>query len=229
MRHMQVAAVILAGVVVTAVIAAAQEFDFEAVRHDLFAGAAGDGTALQRAIAATEKALGENARNAQALAVHGFGTVLGGGLAFQQGEPARGGDMVSRGLAEMNQAVALAPADGLVRVLRGILFQQVSRQMPPPMQAPLVEDARSDFQFLFEAQKDVLDTLGTHRLGELLQALGDLNSRQGRIDEAARVYSLVQQKLPGTEYAARAGEWMQTRQPLPPARTACIGCHTGPR
>jgi hypothetical protein len=93
----------------------------------------------------------------------------------------------------------------------------------------MLDDARSDFQFLFDAQAATLDRLGTHRLGELLQALGDVHSRQGRPADAERYYAMVQQKLAGTEYAARAAEWMRTRQPLPPERTACIGCHTGPR
>jgi hypothetical protein len=126
----------------------------------------------------------------------------------------------------MHEAVALEPEDGLVRVLRGILLQQVSRQMPPPMQAPMLEHARSDFQFLFDAQADILDELGPHRLGELLQALGDVHSRQGRTADAERYYTMIQQRLPRTEYAARADEWMRTRQPLPGERTTCIGCHT---
>jgi hypothetical protein len=120
-------------------------------------------------------------------------------------------------------------ADGLVRGLRGILLQQASRQMPAAMQETMLENARSDFQFLFDTQLEILDELGTHRLGELLQALGDVHSRQGRTADAERYYALVQQKLPGTEYASRADEWMRTRHPLPADRTACTGCHAGSR
>jgi hypothetical protein len=215
--------------VLTAVAASAQGFDFEAVRNDFFAGATGDAAALERAMAATERALAENGGNAQALSVHGFGNVIVGGQAYQKGDAARGGDLLQRGLAEMNQAVALAPSDGLVRALRGILLQQVSRQTPPPMQPPMLESARSDFQFLFDAQAGKLDELGTHRLGELLQALGDVHSRQGRVPDAERYYTMIRQKLPGTEYDRRAAEWLQTKQPLPAERTACVGCHTGTR
>jgi hypothetical protein len=202
-------------VILAAAAMAAQGFDFETVRGDFFAGAAGDAAALQRAMAATERALAEDAKNAQALSVHGFGSVLSGSQAYQKGDAARGGE--------------LAPSDGLVRALRGILLQQVSRQVPPAMQPSMLEDARSDFQFLFDAQAATLDQLGPHRLGELLQALGDVHSRQGRSADAERYYVLIQQKLADTEYAARAAEWMRTRQPLPPERTTCIGCHTGPR
>jgi hypothetical protein len=222
---------IVAGVlmVIGAVAAGAQGFDFERVRSDLFAGAAGDAESLQRAIAATERALADDAKNAQALSVHGFGTVLAAGQAYQKGNATRGSELFQRGLAEVGKAVELAPADGLVRVLRGILLQQVSRQVPPAMQTSMLEDSRSDFQFLFDAQAAALDQLGPHRLGELLQALGDIHSRQGRPADAERYYVMIQQTLPGTGYAARADEWMKTRQPLPPERTTCIGCHTGPR
>jgi tetratricopeptide (TPR) repeat protein len=226
MRFARLASVLM---VLGSVAVGAQEFDFERIRNDFFAGAAGNAAALRRAIDTTERALAEDPKNAQALSVHGFGTVLDGGQAYQKGDALRGTELVQRGLAEMNEAAGLAPSDGLVRVLRGILLQQVSRQMPPAMQAPMLEDARSDFQFLFDAQAGVLDQLGPHRLGELLQALGDIHSRQGRADDAQRYYAMIRQKLPDTEYAKRAVEWMRTRAPLPAERTTCVGCHTGPR
>jgi hypothetical protein len=45
--------------------------------------------------------------------------------------------------------------------------------------------------------------------------------------EAQKFYELIQSKPPNSEYAKRASLWMETRQPLPTAQTACIGCHTG--
>ena len=215
--------------VLAAAVIGARGFDFEAVRGDLFAGAAGDAAALQRAIAATERALAEDPRNAQALSLHGFGSLLSGGQAHQRGDTGRGNELMQRGLGEMNEAVQLAPGDGLVRVLRGILLQQVSRQLPPAIQAPMLENARTDFQFLYDAQAGFLDELGTHRLGELLQALGDIHSRQGRTADAERYYTTIRQKLPGTEYDRRAGEWLRNKQPLPGDRTTCIGCHVHSR
>lgn len=216
-------------IVLGVVAISAQGFDFETVRADFFAGAAGDGAALQRAMAAAEGALAQDAKNAPAMSVHGFGAVIAGGQAYQKGDASRGGELFQRGLAELNGAVQLAPENGLVRALRGILLQQVSRQMPPGMGTPMLDDARSDFQFLFDAQSANLDGLGPHRLGELLQSLGDIHSRLGRTADAERFYGLIQQKLPDTEYARRASAWMTTKQPLPAERTTCVGCHTGPR
>jgi tetratricopeptide (TPR) repeat protein len=215
--------------VLGAVAIGAQGFDFETVRSDFFAGAAGDEVALQRAMAAAERALAKDAKDAPAMSVHGFGAVIAGGQAYLKGDAPRGTELFQRGLAELNGAVKLAPKHGLVRALRGILLQQVSRQMPPAAGTPMLDDARSDFQFLFDEQSAELDRLGTHRLGELLQALGDIHSRLGRTADAERFYGLIQQKLPDTEYARRASTWMTTKQPLPAERTTCIGCHTGPR
>lgn len=218
-----------AGIILATAVLAAQDFDFETIRSDFFAGAAGDAAALKRAIAVTERVLAGNPKDAQALSVHGFGTMLAASEAFKASEPARGSELFRRGLANMNEAVELTPSDMLVRALRGILLQQASRQMPPPAGAAMLENARSDFQFLFDTQLEILDQLGTHRLGELLQALGDVHSRQGRAADAERYYAMIQQKLPDTEYARRAADWLRTRQPLPAERTACIGCHTGLR
>jgi hypothetical protein len=49
------------------------------------------------------------------------------------------------------------------------------------------------------------------------------------VPDAERYYTMIRQKLPGTEYDRRAAEWLQTKQPLPAERTACVGCHTGTR
>jgi hypothetical protein len=88
-----------------------------------------------------------------------------------------------------------------------------------------VENVRADYQRLFDLRKDRLNSMGAHQLGELLQGLADLYSRQGKANEAETYYSLLLSKLPNTEYARRAGEWMMTKQPLATPQTTCIGCH----
>lgn len=109
--------------------------------------------------------------------------------------------------------------------MRGVLYAPASRQMPPPFAEPLLEKARSDFQRTFDIQQSELAQLGTHPLGELLQALGDVYSRQGKNGDAEKYYRMIQIMLKDTEYARRADEWMKTRQPLSTEKTACVGCH----
>jgi hypothetical protein len=216
-------------VVVAAVVLGAQSFSFEQMRNDLFAGASGDADALRRAISSAEQMLKERPGNPQAMVIHGWAGVIAASQERQKGDAARAADLSQRGMMEINEAVQLAPDDPFVRIMRGILMQAGSRGVPPEMQTPMLETARSDFQRVFELQENGLDELGAHRLGELLQALGDVHSRLGRASEAERYYAMIWQKLPNTEYARRAYEWMQTKEPLPREKTACIGCHTASR
>jgi hypothetical protein len=211
-----------------AAVAAAQGFDFERVRGDFFAGVAGNAEAMARGMASAKAALEADPKNAQAMVIHGFGGVISAATELQKGNMAAMPTM-QRGFTEMDEAVRLAPEDGLVRALRGIMMQQATRQMPEPARTQMLENGRSDFQFLFDVQKAELAQLGTHRLGELLQALGDIHSRLGRTDDAERYYRMVTTMLPETEYARRADEWLKSRQPLSAERTQCIGCHVGTR
>jgi hypothetical protein len=78
-------------------------------------------------------------------------------------------------------------------------------------------------------QQGALATLGSHPLGELLQGLGDIYSRQNRPQQAERYYGMILTMLEDTEYARRAARWMKTKQPLPAEETGCVGCHMGGR
>jgi tetratricopeptide (TPR) repeat protein len=205
---------------------AQEPFDAFQVQLDFFAGMAGDQARLQRAMSATEKALAANPDNGSALVWHGLGVATLSQREFQAGKPEAAMAMLQKGLAEMGRAVELEPDNIGVRIPRGSALREISRSMPPGMAEPLLEAARTDFQHTFDLQQHRLGEVGTpHPLGELLQGLGDIYSRQGRTEEAAKYYGMIQERLPGTEYAARAAEWTATRQPLAPARTQCIGCH----
>jgi len=204
-------------------------FDAEAVRNNMFAGLAFDLDAMERGIKLCEQALAENPDNAEALVWRGVGEFTQAGIAFlAEQNQAKGAPFLKQGLTDLNRAVQLEPDNKAVRIPRGVVLMQTSRAMETTnfFYKPFLENARSDFQRAFDLQKDQLDSMGTHELGELLQGLGDLNSRQGKTADAERYYRLMQQKLPGTEYASRAAAWLATKQPLTGEQTGCIGCHT---
>src|SRR5918993_537755 len=204
---------------------AQERFDAFQVQLDFFAGMAGDQARFQRAMSATEQALAANPDNGSALVWHGLGVATLSQREFEAGKPEAAMAMLQRGLAEMARAVELEPDNIGVRIPRGSALREISRSMPPGMAEPLLEAARTDFQHTFDLQQHRLGEVGTpHPLGELLQGLGDIYSRQGRAEEAAKYYGMIHERLPGTEYAARAAEWAATRQPLAQARTQCIGC-----
>ena len=211
--------------VLSSMLSAQTRFDL-IVRNDMFAGLAGNMEALARAMAACEKILAGDPDHAEALVWHGSGTVFLSGRAFQEGDAARGRTLFQKGVDEMARAVELEPTNIGVRIPRGATLREATRNLPPTMAAPLLETARTDFQTAFDLQKVRIDQISKpHPLGELLQALGDIYSRQGKPEEATGFYRLMLTHLSGTDYAVRADEWMQTRQPLPAARTRCIGCH----
>ena len=193
---------------------------------DFFAGMAGDAAAFQRGMDATEKILAENPNHAEALVWHGMGTAQIAGQEFGKGNMPRAMELLQKGLAEMERAVTVEPNNIAVRIPRGAALREMTREMPANLSQPLLEAARTDFQHTFDMQKEVLHTLGKpHPLGELLQGLGDIYSRQGKTEEAAKYYSMISERLPNTEYAKRAAEWLKTRKPLPAAQSGCVGCH----
>jgi tetratricopeptide (TPR) repeat protein len=196
------------------------------VRNDFFSGFLGDKVALQRGMETTEKVLAENPKHAEALVWHGSGLFFQGGSAFQQGDREKGMALTQKGVAEMDLAVKLEPENIGVRIPRGAALAAAVRVMPDsPFRAGLLQRALDDHQRSFDLQKDQLDKLGVHPLGELLQALGDLNSRMGKADEAQKYYEMILSKMSGSAYAKRASAWMETKQPLPAGQTTCIGCH----
>jgi tetratricopeptide (TPR) repeat protein len=212
-------------VLAAAALAAQDRLDTTRMRNDLFAGLAGNQEAIARMLVASEKMLAEFPDSAQALVWHGVAS-LARSFQLLQGNQDAGMAAFQKAIGEMDRAVELAPDDIEVRALRGVLLAPLSRQMPEPFTTRMLEKARSDYQRLYDIQEKELQTLVTHPLGELLQGLGDIYSRQAKPAEAEKYYGKILEMLKDTEYARRAAAWMETRQPLPAAQTACVGCHT---
>ena len=201
-------------------------FDY-LVRNDFFAGLAGNQEAFKRAMDTTERVLAENPNHPEALVWHGMGVLMVAGQEFQKGKGQEANALLQKGIAETDRAVELAPDSIGVRIPRGAGLTQATRGMREPMGSALLEKARTDFQHAYDVQQNRLEKMGTHPLGELLQNLGDIYSRQGKPAEAEKYYGRMQSMLKDTVYAKRAAQWMETRQPLPAAQTTCVGCHTG--
>jgi hypothetical protein len=195
---------------------------------DLFSGFGGNAGALQRGLDATGATIAANPNHAQALAWHGAATLYYSSTNADLSALERIG-LFQRATKEMDSAVGIAPDDIRVRMARGIVLRMLTPTMPRLANVPgLIENARADYQRMFDLQQNELEKLGTHPLGELLQGLAELNGRQGKTADAEKYYTMIQSMLKGTDYAARAAEWMKTKQPLPQAQTNCISCHSQP-
>jgi tetratricopeptide (TPR) repeat protein len=203
--------------------AAEVRFDIK-VREDFFAGLAGDAERLARGMKICETVLASNPKDADALVWHGAGIYFQAGQAFRSGNQAKGMELWTRGMKEMQTAVELAPDDPGTRIPRGATLLAGSRFMPEAMAQPLLKDALGDYEHIYELQKPYFATIGTHPRGELLFGLAEGYSRFGNAEKAQLYFERIKSDLPNTLYAKRADLWLSTKS-LPANQTGCVGCH----
>lgn len=199
-----------------------ERFDLK-VRNYFFTGFAGDTESLKKGMTVCEEALASDPNNAEAKVWHGAGLFFQAGQAFQNGDQKNGGALYRRGIQEMDEAVAIAPDAIGVRIPRGAVLLTGSRFMNPEMAKALIEKGVSDYAKAYEIQSPTLETLATHPKGELLLGLADGYGRLGNEQKAKAFYDQVLKDLPGTPYAKKANDWMETKA----SQTACLGCHAG--
>ncbi len=201
---------------------APDRFDLE-VRTDFFAGFTGNGARLERGMAKSEAALAANPNHAEAMVWHGGGLLFKAGQAFRTGDTSTGMEWFGSGVGEMNQAVALAPDDVGVRIPRGAILLEATRQMPPAQAEPLLRLAVGDYQHVLELQAKIFTSLGGHAKGELLFGLADGNARLGDQQKAREYFQRMTEEAtpsPRREYAAA---WLAGAAPR--AVPACGPCH----
>jgi tetratricopeptide (TPR) repeat protein len=195
------------------------------VRNDFFAGFAGDREAFARGMKTAAETIAENPNHAEALVWHGAGLYLMAGQAFQKGDSQKGMELYGKAFAEMDKGVQLEPKSIGVRIPRGsALLAATSMQKMDDRVRSEVKRAAEDFQVTFDMQKDSLDKIGEHPLGQLLLGLGDAYSRLGETEKAKIYFDLLEAKLPGTEWGKRAAAWKQTGK-LTVQQQQCVGCH----
>jgi tetratricopeptide (TPR) repeat protein len=220
--------VLLALAVMLAPTPAAQNpstWDYNIVRADMFAGLAGDSTRFAKAMETCEQMLAQQPKHPEALVWHGAGLFFQAGQTFQRGDMAQGGLLWERGLAEMHEAVGLAPDALAVVIPRGAVLLQASRFVPPGMARPLLETGLRDYEHVLELQKSYFATLGDHPKGELLFGLADGYARLGEHTKARKYFERLIADAPGSGQAPRGRAWLETGV-VPEGRgLGCFGCH----
>lgn len=224
MKSLVVGVAVLAAGVVAAGQGAPERFDM-VVRSDFFAGFAGDEVRLQRGMDRCEQALAENPRHAEALVWHGSGLAYRAGMAFRKGDAQNGMDLWNRGLGEMDQAAALEPDNVGVRIPRGAMLLQATRNMPPQMANPLIEKALGDYEKTLEIQSSYFATLGDHPKGELLFGLAEGYGRLGQLDKARAYFERLVKDAPASGQTPKAQEWLATGTLPKTTGLGCVGCH----
>ena len=196
------------------------------VRNDFFSGFAGDGKALERAMAACEKVLEKEPDHPEALVWHGCGTIFQAGQAFQKRNYPQGNALWQKGMAQMDRAVKLAPKDIAVRIPRATCLIPASRNVPAPQQRALLLRAREDLELVYRVRQPVFSRLSGHSRGELLMGLAEVYKRLGQEEKAKTILDQVTRDLASTPYAEVARRWLKrSASPETKFEHTCIGCH----
>jgi tetratricopeptide (TPR) repeat protein len=195
---------------------------------DLIGALNGDTERFERGMKTIESFLALNPKDPEAMVMHGNGVMSRAGDAFQKGDMANAMKLWQSGLAEMGEAVQLAPENIYVRARRGVFLITASRSTPPAMGKPLVELAVSDFEKVLQVREkeQTLAQRSTHQRGELFISLADGWDRMGNAEKARGYFERILKDLKGTTYDQKAKAWLENR---PEAKSAdffaCSGCH----
>ena len=144
------------------------------VRDDFFAGMFGDQARLDRGMQFCEKVLAKHPQHAQALLWHGGGLITRASLVYAKGDSAQGDKLWQQGLKEMNDAVALEPADMGLKIGRSATLIGISQSgfdSSDPQGRALLESAVHDYELVLAWQQPSFKKLSVHSRGELLFGL----------------------------------------------------------
>lgn len=202
----------------------ADRFDM-LVRADFFAGFAGDTDRLARGMETCERVLAANPSHAEALVWHGSGLSFRAGAAFAANDQARGMELWTRGMTEVDRAVTLAPETPGVLIPRGAMLLTATRNMPPAIANPLLTSALQNYERVLELQTPTWASLGDHPRGELLFGLAEGYARLGNPVKARTYFERLVADAPASGQAARARTFLNTGAVPPLNGMACIGCH----
>jgi tetratricopeptide (TPR) repeat protein len=203
----------------------ARRFD-ELVRADFFAGVAGDAAALDRAMRLIEATLDADSRRADVLVWHGSGLIARAVHALEKGDTTTSDRLWTRGLQEMNDAVALAADNVAVLIPRGATLLEVSRSVPDADQAKgLLATGVADYEKVLLLQAPYFKYLSDHARGELLFGLAEGLHRLGERDRARTYFERLLSEARNSEYGSMAAAWLNDPSAASARQRGCVGCH----
>lgn len=208
---------------VTAAVAA-ERFDYQ-VRGDMFRGFKGDEAAFKNAMSTIDRRLAAQPDDAKALVWRGVGRYWQAGQAFRAGNDANARDLAKAATADLDRAVALAPASIGVLVPRaGVLLAAAREARDPAKARELAARAADGYEKALALHHDSFAQLGAHNRGEYLSGLAESWAIAGNRDRSETYLRRIVAELPGTPYAQRAREkladWNDRRA------LNCLTCHS---
>jgi pentatricopeptide repeat protein len=201
---------------------APERFD-ERVRADFFDGLRGDEAAMTRAMKLCEETLAKDPKHAEAMVWHGAGIIGRSRDAFRVGDQSRGIELYSKGLAEMDAAVALSPDNIGVRIPRGAVLLAMAPFVPEPEKTKLLERGVADYERTYDLQQKHFSTLTLHAREQLLYGLTDGYANLGNVDKAKSYFERMQADAADSELLPRAASRARGETVDGPA--PCEQCH----
>lgn len=187
--------------------------------QDFRKGAAGDTTALDQGLKATEAALAANPKDAEAEVWHGVGLAIRSKGLFDNGEYQNGSKVFDQSLHDMDAAAALAPGEPRILIPRGATLLQATLFMP-------AGDATTDLlHSALNNYLQVVDRVHGLTLDRVLYGIADAYSRLGQPDQATKYFERVAAEAKGTGYAQNARVWLTTKT-LTRDQELCNTCET---
>lgn len=202
----------------------ASRFD-EVVRESFFEGFQGNEAALEKGIKVCEEILSKQPKHAEAMVWLGGGQVFKSGQYFQKGMVADGMKNWQEGIKNMDKAAELEPDNIGVLIPRAAVLLPASRGLPMAIKKPVLEGVLKNFEHVYEMQKNDLQKIGEHPLGELRMGMADTYRMLGNSEKSKEHLESVIKELPETEYATEAKKWLESK-PTDRLSHNCIGCHT---
>jgi tetratricopeptide (TPR) repeat protein len=157
---------------------------------------------------------------------HGAGQLLLSGRSFNQGDVARGAELWSNALNEMDEAGKREPDNPAILIPRAAAWFAASRNAPPEMGEPLLKKAIADYEHVYDLQKDYFDRLNIHMKSELLFGLADGWARAGDSAKAHSYFEKLAALGPDSGHKEQAEHYLAGER-YEVKGIGCAGCHTG--
>ena len=177
-----------------------------------------------------EETLAKNPRHAAAMVWHGSGLIGMSATPFRQGDIAKGMDLWTRGLKEMDDAVAIAPDSLQTIIPRGATLLAVAKYNPNlESRQQMIQTGVGDYEKVLRLQTNYFTNLSTHARGELLFGLADGWYRVGETNQCRAYLHRIETELHGCKYASEAHAWLTASNDLALRQKSetrqCVGCH----
>jgi tetratricopeptide (TPR) repeat protein len=195
------------------------------VREDIFAGLRGDKEALEKGIKKCNDELAIHPKNPEALVWKGAATMFKAGQLMSDNKMADGMKLFTAAVADMDEAVKLAPDDIGVLIPRATVYIGAGRNSPPAFGKRMLETAQADFEKIYKTREKELGTLDEHSQGELRMGLADIYRLLGKPEKSKEQLEAVVKDMKDTKYAVRAQKWLEAKADAKLVHN-CMGCHS---